>query len=83
MPQSRQSVPAATLMSAPQIDINSGTGLGAVTDCGFGLVVSYLWFRTCGFGLVGGRGWTELAKEAPGVHSFLAPTLVLTHIFAS
>ena len=33
---------------------------GAVTDCGFGLV--------------GGRGWTELAKKAPGIHSFLAPT---------
>jgi len=28
----------------------------------------------CGFELVGGRGWTELAKEAPGFHVFFAPT---------
>jgi hypothetical protein len=27
----------------------------------------------CGFGLVGGGGWTELAKEARG-HSLFAPT---------
>ncbi len=37
-----------------------GFGLCAVTDCGFGLA--------------GGRGWTELAKEAPGFHKYLAPT---------
>ena len=28
----------------------------------------------CGFELQGGRGWTECAKEAPGLHSYLAPT---------
>jgi len=30
-------------------------------------------FGIC-FSFLGGRGWTELSKEAPGFRSYLAPT---------
>ncbi len=42
--------------------------LHSVEICGTGALTD------CGSGLLGGRGWTELAKESPWFHSYLVPT---------